>query len=63
MPSRYPKDCPDCLDKELEIAALVTERDAARHNAVRWETECHNLRRELQALRMSKDTERIYRER
>lgn len=63
MPRRYHDECPDCLDRELEIQALKVELSAARQNAMRYELEVHALRREIQALRMDRrsDTERITR--
>lgn len=63
MPRRYHDECPNCLDKDLEIQALIVERDAARQNAMRYELEVHALRRELQAIRMNRgsDTERLHR--
>ena len=46
-------------DLEREIAILRRERDEARAQSAARELEVHALRRELQALRMSKDTERL----
>ena len=48
--------------KDNEIASLRVELMEARQHAVRWETEAHTLRREIQRLRMECDTERITRD-
>jgi hypothetical protein len=61
MVRRYHELCPKCLEKDVEIHALTKERDDAREHAVRWEHEAHNLRREVQRLRMECTTERIQR--
>lgn len=61
MPRRYHEICSGCLKRDLRIQELEVERTEARQHAVRWETEAHALRRELQALRMNCDTERISR--
>jgi len=55
--------CPDCADKDLEIQSLSAELAAARANALRYEHECHALRREIQALRQDRGshTERLTR--
>ena len=59
MVRQYHEFCAACLHKDVEIQALTKERDDAREHAVRWEHEAHNLRREVQRLRMECSTERI----
>jgi hypothetical protein len=61
MVRKYHDICSGCLTRDLEIQTLTRERNEARQHAVRWETEAHALRKELQALRMNCDTERITR--
>lgn len=56
-------ECPDCQEMEMRLRSLETELSAARTNAMRWEHEAHDLRREIQRLRMSVDTERLSRDR
>ena len=47
---------------ERENAQLHADLALARQAAIRWETEAHALRRELQAIRMDRsDTERLTR--
>jgi regulator of replication initiation timing len=42
-----------------ENVAVRKENDEVRSGAVRWETECHALRRENGALRQNRPTDRI----
>ena len=61
MTRDHHKECPACLVKDRELSALLVERDEARAHAVRWEHEAHQLRKEVQRLRMECSTERITR--
>lgn len=45
-----------------EVNLILNDLHAARASAMRWELEAHSLRKEIQALRMTKDTERIEKE-
>lgn len=51
--------CCSCVAKDAQIAQLESDLGIARQQAVHYEQECHSLRRQIQALRMEKDTERI----
>lgn len=46
-------------ESQHECATLRSELALAREHARRWETEAKALRKEIQRLRMEKDTERI----
>lgn len=47
---------------ENEVRLITNDLLAARASAARWEHEVHSLRKEIQRMRMERDTEKITRD-